>query len=173
VFQHRQSVNAADWREWCDSEDFAGPLTARLTELGLKQDEADQLLNEARADPEWFGCAALDAAARLCGSLTASAGLARGSEAHRVVSALFRDTTASGHHIFAVIPPDYWSAIPDGSNTDFTREMLVIRGGVMLRTAGHDEVAALATVGQVRLDAALLVDLDIGLADRVAALLHR
>ncbi len=38
---------------------------------------------------------------------------------------------------------------------------------------GHDEVAALAAVGQVRLDLVLLVELDIGLADRVAALFHR
>ncbi len=36
----------------------------------------------------------------------------------------------------------------------------------------HDEVAALAAVGEIGLDAALVVDLDIGLGDGVAALFH-
>ena len=37
----------------------------------------------------------------------------------------------------------------------------------------HDEIAALAAIGQVGLDAAMAIDLDIGLGDGVAALFHR
>ncbi|MBC2669665.1 cysteine peptidase family C39 domain-containing protein [Novosphingobium piscinae] len=142
VFTHRQSVLAPDWRDWCDSEDFRGPMAARMAALGLDETAAAALLAEATADPGWFGCGALDAAVRLCRALVAADGLARGTEAARVLRALFRDTTASGHHIFAIIPPEYWSALPDITNTDPTCEMLVIRGGVMLKTAGHDAAAA-------------------------------
>ena len=144
VFTHRQSVEAGDWRAWCDSDDFCGPMRLRLAALGLAEADAAALIDTALADPGWFACGALDAATRLCTALLAAGGLDRGREAGRVVTGLFHDTTASGHHIFAIIPPDYWSAIPDATNTDPTREMLVIRGGVMLKTAGHDPAAAAA-----------------------------
>ncbi len=39
--------------------------------------------------------------------------------------------------------------------------------------ACHDEIAAFAAIGQVRLDAVMRIDLDIGLGDDVAALFHR
>lgn len=138
VFTHHQSVMAPSWRSWCDSGDFTGPMAARLAALGLTEPEATALIAEALSDQGWFGCGALDAAVRLCLALVVADGLARGPEAARVVTALFRDTIASGHHIFAIIPPEYWSVLPDVTNTDPAREMLVVRGGVMLKTAGHD-----------------------------------
>lgn len=149
IFAHEQSVEAGDWRAWCDSEDFRGPMRLRLAELGFGQSEAEALIGEAAGDPGWFAFGALDAAVRLCVSLASAGGLAKGDEAARVTAALFRDTTSSGNDIFAIIPPAYWSARPDVTNTDPTREMLRIRGGVMLRTRGHQgqvSAEALATL---------------------------
>lgn len=138
IFAHEQSVDAQDWRAWCESSDFLAPMNLRLAELGFGRDEAETLIREAEFQYGWFGFGALDAAVRLCTSLVAAGGLAKGDEAARVTTALFRDTTGSGHDIFAIIPPAYWSARPDVTNTDPTREMLRVRGGVMLRTSGHE-----------------------------------
>lgn len=143
IFAHEQAVEAGAWRAWCDSEDFTGPLHVRLASLGFTRSEARALIAEAAADSGWFAFGALDAAVRLCTALASAGGLVAGQEAMRVTAALFRDTTSSGQDIFAIIPPAYWSAQPDVTNTDASREMLRIRGGVMLRTAGHDgEVSA-------------------------------
>jgi ATP-binding cassette subfamily B protein len=136
IFAHQQSVDANDWRAWCEGEEFQQPTATRLAALGSSEAGARALLDEAAASPGWFGFGALDAAARLCAALVTAGGLNRGSEAAGVVAALFRDTVASGHDIFAIIPPEYWSAKPDITNTDTTREMLLISGGVMLKTGG-------------------------------------
>lgn len=145
IFTHEQSVAASDWRSWCDSEDFLGPMHLRLAGLGFERGEAERLIAEAATYPGWFAFGALDASARLCASLASAEGLARGQEAVRVATALFRDTINSGHDIFAIIPAAYWSAQPDLANTDASRQMLRIRGGVVLRAAGHD--------GQITADA--------------------
>ena len=136
IFAHQQSVLASDWREWCEGDEFHAPTTARLMGLGFDAQMAQDLLAEAAFEPGWFGFGALDASARLCAALVEAGGMARGSEAAAVAAALFRDTVASGHDIYAIIPGEYWSAKPDITNTDATREMLVISGGVMLKTAG-------------------------------------
>lgn len=135
IFAHQQAVLASDWHEWCESAEFQAPTTARLLALGLSAEGAAGLLVEAAAEGGWFGFGALDASARLCAALAEARGLARGDEAAAVTTALFRDTLASGHDIFAIIPEEYWSALPDITNTDPAREMLVIRGGVMLKAA--------------------------------------
>lgn len=138
IFTHEQSVAASDWRAWCDSDDFLMPMHLRLAGLGFERAEAEGLIQEAAAYPGWFGFGALDASVRLCASLASAGGLACGPEAVRVATALFRDTVHCGHDIFAIIPAAYWSAQPDLANTDPSRQMLRIRGGVVLRTAGHD-----------------------------------
>lgn len=141
IFTHEQGVDERDWRAWCDSEDFLGPMRRRLLALGFGGDEAEGLVAEAAADPGWFSFGALDAAVRLCTSLSCAGGIARGTEAVRVTAALFRDTVSSGHDIFAIIPPDYWSAKPYLAEGEPQRLMLRIRGGVMLKTAGRDDGA--------------------------------
>lgn len=135
IFIHEQAVDARDWRQWCGSEEGLIPLRHRLKQLGLPDGKAEALIADAEADTGWFAYGALDASVRLCTSLVEAGGLKAGREVTRIVSALFHDTIASAHDIFAIIPPDYWFARPDLSNTDPSREMLVIRGGVMLRTS--------------------------------------
>jgi len=143
IFRHEQSVNARDWRGWCDSVEFREPMRRRLADLGIDPRQGQSLLDEAAGDATWFAFGALDASVRLCAALVAARGLKRGAEAGRVVAALFRDTVTSTSHIFAIIPPGYWSAIPDITNTDPSREMLCVSGGVMLKTLGHHAQAAL------------------------------
>lgn len=159
IFAHEQSVEARQWRAWCVSDAFLAPMRSRLVSLGLSRGHAEALIAEAAADPGWFGFGALDAAVRLCTSLAAAGGLDSGPEAARVTAALFRDTTASGHDIFAIIPPDYWSALPDVTNADPAREMLRIRGGVVLKTSGRDPEAAARAESELPPElAAALVD---------------
>jgi len=143
VFRHEQSVDAHDWRDWCDSGEFLEPFSQQLAALGFGAREAEEVLGEAKADPGWFGYGALDASVRLGAALAEAGGLRRGREAVRVVSALFRDTAASGHDIYALIPPSYWSARPDLANTDASRERLVIAGGVMLKAGELSGLEAL------------------------------
>jgi ATP-binding cassette subfamily B protein len=132
IFAHEQSVPAQEWRAWCDSADWRSLLGQRLAGLGMEAGAVTAILAEAAADPGWFGFGALDAAARLAGTLADAGGLDRGAEATRVVLALFRDTLASGDDIFALIPADYWSARPDLANIDASRQMLIISGGVLM-----------------------------------------
>lgn len=140
IFKHEQSVDARDWRGWCDSDEFRLPLRSKLDEIGVSADQAEALIDEAAQDSGWFAFGALDASVRLCGALVVAGGLTKGSEAADVVAALFRDTITSADNIFAVIPTSYWSAIPDITNTDWSVEKLKISGGVVLRTAGRGEV---------------------------------
>ena len=138
IFTHEQSVDARDWREWCDSDAFRSPMLRRLAELGVGTSDSGGLLDAAAAINGWFGFGALDAAVRLGSALCAAGGLRRGTEAGCTIAALLRDTCASSGDIFAIIPRRYWSAIPDIANTDPSREMLCISGGVMLRTPAND-----------------------------------
>ncbi len=63
--------------------------------------------------------------------------LTRRAHPQRTQSVHTACTTRSGHDIHVIVPPEYWSARPDATNTDPTRQMLKIAGGVMLRTRGR------------------------------------
>jgi ATP-binding cassette subfamily B protein len=138
IFAHEQSVDARDWRAWCDTQDFLLPMQRRLAGIGLGESNAGALIAVAAEDGDWFAFGALDASVRLCTALLDAGGLARGKEAAEVTAALFHDTISSGHDIYTVIPPSYWSAKPDVTNTDPTVQKLCISGGVVLKTAGRD-----------------------------------
>jgi ABC-type bacteriocin/lantibiotic exporter with double-glycine peptidase domain len=142
IFAHEQSVDARDWRSWCDSEEFRRPMRRRLGDIGFGESEAEALLANAGADSTWFAFAALDAAVRLCGSLLEAGGLARGTEASGVATALYHGTLANGRNIYATIPPTYWSAWLEPANDDPTVRTLRISGGVVLKLMGR--VAATA-----------------------------
>jgi ABC-type bacteriocin/lantibiotic exporter with double-glycine peptidase domain len=144
IFAHEQSVDALDWRRWCESEDFVLPMRQRLANLGFAGAQAEALIATATADSGWFSLGSLDAAARLCMSLVDAGGLSKGKEAAQVAAALFHDTVASGHDIFAIIPPSYWSAKPDAANTGSGRQKLKVSGGVLLKTSARHSDAPLA-----------------------------
>ncbi len=137
IFAHVQSVDARDWRAWCNTEDFLVPVRRRLGGLGMDDIPAEALIARAAKDGEWFAFAALDASVRLCTALADAGGLAKGKEAAGVATALFHDTISSDHDIYAVIPPSYWSARPDVANVDPSVQKLSISGGVVLKTAGR------------------------------------
>ncbi len=149
IFAHEQSVDGRDWREWCESDDCRNPLRRRLVQIGLGSGDAEALIDEAAQDRSWFAFGSLDAAARLCCALVEAGGLAQGKEAAKVTVSLFRDTFSSGHDIYAIIPPSYWSARPDYTNTDPAREMLRIHGGVVLKLAGRRDEAAAAHTAEL------------------------
>jgi ABC-type bacteriocin/lantibiotic exporter with double-glycine peptidase domain len=62
VYVHGTPVPTADWRAYAASEEFLGPLRARMRRLGI---EAAGLVEQALEDPGWRPIAALDAAVRL------------------------------------------------------------------------------------------------------------
>lgn len=141
IFRHEMSVAAPQWRAWAGSAECLGPMRARLAALGVGESAADGLIAEALRDPEWYGIGAFDASVRLVQALMAAGGIARGDEAERVVAALYRDTFTNTANIFSLIPASYWSVSPDISNTDPTREMLRVNGGVVMKVAGLRDAA--------------------------------
>lgn len=134
VHRHEVSVDAEDWRAWAATETFLAPLRRRLVGLGFEPSAAQELMDEALADPNWFAIGALDAAARVVQSMV-SAG-AGAADSARLVRSVFRQTRDSGDDIYALASESYWSVAPDATNTDPTRERLRIRGAVLLRIAG-------------------------------------
>ena len=136
IYKHEESVEAPDWREWVATEEFIAPLKVRFAALGINAANASALIEEALSDPNWFPIGALDASVRLVKTLVTSKGVEPGDEAERIVRALFEDTRDSGGDIYRLIPIPYWSAAPDASNIDPSREMLLINGAVLLAIGG-------------------------------------
>lgn len=136
LFRHELSVNAIDWRRWAGSEDFLGPLRLRLAALKIGEAAAGAIIAEALSRSDWFGAGALDASTRLVEALVSAGGVGRGAEAERLLIAMFRDTIGSPANIYALVPVIYWSVTPDVTNTDPSREMLRVQGGVVMKVAG-------------------------------------
>jgi ABC-type bacteriocin/lantibiotic exporter with double-glycine peptidase domain len=136
IYRHELSVEAPQWRAWAGSPECLDPLRARLAALGIGGVAATALINEALTDPEWYGIGSFDASVRLVQSLVRAKGITRGQEAEQVVAALYRDTFTNTDNVYSIIPGIYWSVSPDASNTDPTREMLRVKGGVVLKVAG-------------------------------------
>jgi ABC-type bacteriocin/lantibiotic exporter with double-glycine peptidase domain len=139
LLRYNQSVDAAEWRDWAATEEFTAPLAARLTAIGIAQDVADQLLEEALAEASWFFLAALDASVRLVTSMVDAKGVKRGLESGKIVAALFHDTCKSTNDIHAYIPESYWSVATDPSKLHETRRVLLAKGAVLLAIRGMNE----------------------------------
>ncbi len=158
MLRHETSVPAAEWRAWAATDDCLVPLRARLAGLGADAPTATTFIDAALADEEWFGCGALDAAARLVTQVVTAHGVKRGPEAVRLLAAVLQQTRTHPDSIFATIPPPYWSVLPDVHNTDASHQRLVIAGAVLMRVAGRrdaGEVAAAAGALAPELAAAL------------------
>ena len=136
LYPHTMAVDAGPWRDWAGSDDFLQPLRARMQGLGMRPAEAQALTTQALADPRWFSIGALDASVRLVQSMATAGGVRAGSEATALVRALYQRTTGSGDDIYGLLPPPWWSVAPDASNTDASRERLLINGAVLLRIGG-------------------------------------
>ncbi len=142
LYRHEMAVGAADWREWAGSSEAEGALRQRMAALGMPAASADRAWQQAMGAAGWFALAALDASVRLVQSLALAGGVRRGAEAARMVGALVQYTLRRPHDIYAAVPAAYWSVVPDATNTDPTREMLRLRGAVMLRVHGRLAKAA-------------------------------
>jgi ABC-type bacteriocin/lantibiotic exporter with double-glycine peptidase domain len=143
IYRHEESLAATDWREWVETDEFTAPLKSRFADLGIDQATSERFISEALADPNWFPIGALDASVRLVKSLLNAKGVQSGDEATQVIRAFFDGTRASSDDIFKLIPEPYWSASPNASNTDPEREMLLVKGAVLMsidgmRTVDHD-----------------------------------
>ena len=136
VFRHEMSVAAPQWRSWVASEECLTAMRGRFAEIGVSGQDAETRLREALADPGWFPIGALDASLRLVKSVADAGGIKRGREALDMVKALFRGTRDNGEDIFALVPSSYWTAVPDSSNTDPSREMLRVSGAVLVGVSG-------------------------------------
>ncbi len=145
IFRHETSVAADDWRDWAASVEFLVPLRTRLCGLGADALTAAALLETACSDTGWFTFGALDASVRLVAQVVEAGGVKAGPDAVRLLTALFQQTCDSPLDIFRIIPPDYWSVLPDPDCTDAARQRLSMRGAVVLQVAGRISEAAAAT----------------------------
>lgn len=136
IYRHEESVDAQDWREWVETEEFTAPLRSRFAELGVDPAAAQAMIDAALSSPNWFPIGALDASVRLVKTLVNAKGVEAGAEAQQVIRALYEDTRNCGDDIFKMIPVPYWSAVPDASNTDPTVEKLLMKGAVLLAVSG-------------------------------------
>lgn len=133
IFRHKLSVSAAQWRKWAASDDFLRPLRQRLTMLGASGHTAATLIDRALKDPGWFTFGVLDAAIRLVQSVITAGGISSGTEAMKLLMALFERTCNSTLDIHTLLPPDYWSATPDPASVDPENQHLLLCGAVLLR----------------------------------------
>jgi len=154
VFRHATVVPASGWRAWASTADFSGPLLQQMCQVGATASQARDLLDQAWADPLWFGPAALEASVRFVRSVVNAGGLPAGPQAWRMASTLFGQTHASTGDIFQAIPPKYWSVEPDVTD-DEGELQLTLKGAVLIRVGGRrDGQALLSGASDVASDAA-------------------
>ena len=142
VYQHTAIVPAEAWREWAGSAAFVKSLAVRLRRLGLPNRATGELIESAVADASWKSIAALDACARMTGSLVRSGGLRKGREASGILSRFYEsarlDPAASA---VDSVPPEYWSVLGAEPDDD-GEEQLRFRGAVLVRVKGIAKHAA-------------------------------
>jgi ABC-type bacteriocin/lantibiotic exporter with double-glycine peptidase domain len=139
LYVHNQRVAAAAWRQWAGSTENGDALRERLRRCGVTPDESLALIHAAATDPSWRGFAILDASIRIVAELVASGGVAKGRDAARLIE-VFTTRCASAADPRTIVPPPYWSVLPDaGSPGDDT---VILRGAVLLRVRERASSAA-------------------------------
>jgi ABC-type bacteriocin/lantibiotic exporter with double-glycine peptidase domain len=122
VYVHRQSVGAADWREWAASD----PVLRKRLRAVTDERFAEESLARVLGDAAWLPLARLDAATRLTETLVRNGALRRGTEAQR-----FIETVDD-------IPQRYWSVTAEDD------ENVVLRGAVLIRIGSGSGTVATA-----------------------------
>ncbi|MCB9871571.1 MAG: ATP-binding cassette domain-containing protein [Planctomycetes bacterium] len=140
LLRHEISVPAAEWRAWASSDDFLAPLRERLAALGLSRVAARRLIHAALADRGWFGLGALDACTRMVTAVVRAAGVSRRRPAERLLAALCEGTRDSPRDIFTLVPPEYWSVVPDLQGGGRLEQRLRLRGAVLVRLGAAADV---------------------------------
>jgi ABC-type bacteriocin/lantibiotic exporter with double-glycine peptidase domain len=142
LYIHAMPIAASSWREWAETDNFLGPLRARLRDLDI---EPQTLLGPALADPNAEGLAGLDAATRMVCDLVEAGALSRGSEAARTIETLAkqaREREQAGVSGEWSIPQRYWSAGPisggaGGTPDEDGEPCVLLRGAVFVRCRGR------------------------------------
>ncbi|HYC87849.1 MAG TPA: ATP-binding cassette domain-containing protein [Thermoanaerobaculia bacterium] len=111
VYVHRQSVGAADWREWASTD----PVLRKRLRAVTGDRFAEEAIAKALSVEEWRPLARLDAATRLTETLVRNGALRRGGEARRFLETIDE------------IPQRFWSV------TEADAENVVLRGAVLIR----------------------------------------
>jgi ABC-type bacteriocin/lantibiotic exporter with double-glycine peptidase domain len=151
IYIHTFPVSAQAWREWAASSGMQQPLSSRLLDLMISEEESQQLLQHALEDPGWRRIATLDAATRLVTSLVNSGGIERGEEAANLLSRFYfrnleieqpvldRSQLDLSEQVSSTsklhIPASYWSVFPADTTAD-GEEQLLLRGAVLVRILG-------------------------------------
>ena len=120
TFVYTFEVPAESWRQWAGSDEFLGALLQRLDSLGVSNDDAARLSDDALGDSSWRHLARLDAAVRMAESLVDSGGVKKGREALAAIEAVDVDA----------IPDAYWSVSSAGDDD------LSFRGALLIRALG-------------------------------------
>jgi ABC-type bacteriocin/lantibiotic exporter with double-glycine peptidase domain len=148
LYLHQLPVLATEWRQWAESQDFIGPLVARIRKLGVSETVAGSLSEEGLEDKGWRHIAALDAAARMTAAIVDSNGVKSGSQAERILRAFFersrRDPLAKS------IPDHYWS-VRLAAQDVAAESQLFFRGAVLVRILprrADQKVSSADTPGQ-------------------------
>jgi ABC-type bacteriocin/lantibiotic exporter with double-glycine peptidase domain len=138
LYIHAMPVPAESWREWATTENFLGPLRARLRELGINP---LTILQPALADAAAGTLASLDAATRMVHELVETGALLRGTEAERAIESLANEARTR-EQVDPTIPPGtwsiplrYWSAAPTADQDD--EPHVLLRGAVFVRCRGR------------------------------------
>jgi ABC-type bacteriocin/lantibiotic exporter with double-glycine peptidase domain len=142
LFLHNFPVPATDWYEWAISSDAREIFMSRLRSLGASPAMADGLVNRAQGEATWHAMAALDAAARMLGSLVAAGGLRRGTDALRLLESLLTSTAQEAPGDCQAIPAAYWSVVPAEAQSGDEDSYLILRGAVLLRVRGRLPLAS-------------------------------
>lgn len=144
IFRHQFPVPAQEWLNWAASDEFLNPLRQRLSLLGAAKNNINALINQALKEPDWFGLAKLDAAVRLVNSVVEADGIKRGKQAVKLVQTCLEQIDKED--IYKTIPFSYWSVIPQKSEPN-TEKQLLLKGAVLLQVKGkrpeqHKEYSA-------------------------------
>jgi ATP-binding cassette subfamily B protein len=130
LHRHAMVLPVAWWQEFSGSEQFLPALREKLELLGLP--DASGWLRWAQTTIGWRPLAALDAGARLVGSLASARAIERGAEAERLLRGLVDEACAGPEEDPGPIPEHHWFVRPAGQDDD-GELALQVRGVVVMR----------------------------------------
>lgn len=129
------TVTIEEWLEWALSDEMIRPLQGLIESIGIKREDAAQLVSQARDTNRWKDLAALDAAVRMAQELVGYKMIRR---TPKNLSLLLRLMESALKQEFndptPAVPISYWQVIPK-----FTPEkpnQLQIKGAVIISIKG-------------------------------------
>ena len=134
LYVHTMPVDRDAWWSWAQSDGFCLPLQERVQLLGIAQERAEEIVNNARNSDHWFPLAITDAAVRMTQSIVKANGIDLGSQAEKLLINLTQTMRDQPENAFRLVPAPFWTVLPnDADETDST---LIFRGAVMVQIVG-------------------------------------